>query len=399
MELYIHIPFCERKCNYCDFLSAPANEVTQKAYVNQLIEEIGMQATLYPDYQISTIFFGGGTPSILNGILISNIMSAIYASFAVEAAAEITIECNPGTLTEEKLGYYKEAGINRISLGLQSADDAELKILGRIHTYDDFLKSYQIVREAGFTNVNVDLMSALPGQTMETWRNTLRKTLMLKPEHISAYSLIIEEGTPFYKLYGNFPGSQELPDEDLERDMYAETKEILAEHEYERYEISNYAMPGFECRHNTGYWTGAEYLGVGLGASSYLLNRRFHSEKDLNTYLNIRMHEDLTPLYQDVEELSEAERMEEFMYLGLRMMKGVSGSDFMHLFGQNMFNVFSEPIHRNISMHLLQEDAPYLRLTDRGIDVSNRVFADFYGAVKDGNESSNKYIQRRQNNE
>lgn len=382
LELYIHIPFCIRKCNYCDFLSAPADDVTKRSYVNQLIEEIRMQAECYGDYQITTIYFGGGTPSILNGVMISNILGAVYESFAVEASAEITIECNPGTLDGDKLGYYKEAGINRISLGVQSTDDAELKLLGRIHSYDDFLKSYQLVREAGFTNVNLDLMSALPHQTVEQWKTTLRKALMLKPEHISAYSLTIEEGTPFWQKYTTLDGKKELPDEDADREMYASTKEILEKHEYARYEISNYALPGFECRHNAGYWTGAEYLGVGLGSSSYIMNRRFHSERDLNTYLGVRMHEDLTPLYQDVQELSEADQMEEFMYLGLRMMKGVSGSDFMHRFGRNMFNVFSVPIHRNLAMHLLEEDAPFLKLTERGIDVSNRVFTDFYGSVE-----------------
>jgi len=399
LELYIHIPFCKQKCSYCDFLSAPADEDVQKSYVNQLIEEIRMQAICYPDYQITTIFFGGGTPSILNGQWISNIMGAIYESFAVEADAEITIECNPGTLDQEKLGHYRESGINRISLGLQSADDEELKLLGRIHTYDDFLKSYQEVREAGFKNVNVDLISALPNQTTEKWKNTLRKTLMLKPEHISAYSLIIEEGTPFFKTYGKFPGSQELPDEETDREMYAETKEILKEHEYERYEISNYALPGFACRHNIGYWTGVEYLGVGLGASSFVMDRRFHSERDLKSYMDIPMHEDLMPLYQDIQELTEEERMEEFMYLGLRMTKGVNGSDFMYLFGRNMFNVFSEQIRRNISMHLLEEEAPFLRLTDRGIDVSNRVFADFYDVLERKEERKTEENDRGEKHE
>jgi len=378
LELYIHIPFCRRKCLYCDFLSSVSDEVTEKAYTSQLIEEIRTQSKFYTDYQITTIFIGGGTPSILPAQWIANIIDAVYESFAVEAQAEITIECNPGTVGPDKLAFYKETGINRLSFGLQSTDDKELKLLGRIHTYDEFLKSYQDAREAGFTNINVDLMSALPYQSVESWKNTLRKTVMLKPEHISAYSLIVEEGTPFFKEYGNAEGKKKLPDEDADREMYALTGEILKEHEYERYEISNYAKPGFECRHNIGYWTGAEYLGVGLGASSYVFGRRFHSERDLGKYMDIRIHEDLTPLYQEVQELTEEDKMEEFMYLGLRMMKGVSGSDFMYLFGQNMFNAFAEPIRKNIAMHLLQEEAPYLKLTEKGIDVSNRVFADFY---------------------
>ena len=382
LELYIHIPFCERKCRYCDFLSAPADETTRRAYVNQLIEEIRAQATVYPDYQISTVFLGGGTPSCLSGQQILNILSAVYESFAVDSDAEITIECNPGTLDAGKLEYFREAGINRVSLGLQSADNEELQLLGRIHTYEDFLQSFQLLREAGFRNINVDLMSAIPHQSVEGWRNTLRKVLMLKPEHISAYSLILEPGTPFYDEYSTKEGQEELPDEDSEREMYALTKALLSQHGYHRYEISNYARPGFECRHNIGYWTGAEYLGVGLGASSMMVNHRFHSETDLQKYLEVRMHEDLTPLFQDVEALSLEDRMEEFMYLGLRMTEGVSGSDFMHTFGFNMFDVFAGPIRKNTVLKLLEVKLPTVRLTDKGTDLANRVFADFYHCLR-----------------
>ena len=212
LELYIHIPFCERKCRYCDFLSAPADETTRRAYVNQLIEEIRAQATVYPDYQISTVFLGGGTPSCLSGQQILNILSAVYESFAVDSDAEITIECNPGTLDAGKLEYFRESGINRVSLGLQSADNEELQLLGRIHTYEDFLQSFQLLREAGFRNINVDLMSAIPRQSVEGWRNTLRKVLMLKPEHISAYSLILEPGTPFYDEYSVYAWYDYLSD-------------------------------------------------------------------------------------------------------------------------------------------------------------------------------------------
>ena len=381
MELYIHIPFCERKCSYCDFLSAPATELVQKAYVTQLIEEIRSQALVYPEYDISTIFIGGGTPSVLPGLQIFNLISAVYENFAVLSDAEISIECNPGTLDESKVTYYREAGINRISLGLQSADNVELKLLGRIHTYEDFLRSYELVRTAGFRNVNVDLMSAIPYQTAEKWKTTLKKVLLLKPEHISAYSLILEPGTVFHDIYGTKEGQKLLPDEETERRMYEETREILGSHGYRRYEISNYARPGFACRHNVGYWTGAEYLGVGLGASSFVLNHRFHSETDLDKYMEVKMHEDLTPLFQDVEELSVEDLMEEFMYLGLRMTEGVSGAEFFDRFGRNMFSEFDAAIRKNVLLGLLEVKPPTVKLTDRGLDLSNRVFADFYRAL------------------
>jgi len=377
MELYIHIPFCVKKCLYCDFLSAEADLATQKAYVEQLIEEIRVQAKNYIEYQISTIFIGGGTPSILSGVMIANIMSAVYEGFAVEASAEVTIECNPGTLDADKLGYYRHSGINRISLGLQSADDDELRLIGRIHSYEDFLKSFQKVKQAGFDNINVDLISAIPNQNLESWKSTLKKVAMLKPEHISAYSLIIEDGTPFYKMYTGKEGEKQLPDDELDRDMYYVTKDILANYGYQRYEISNYAKAGYECRHNTGYWTGVEYLGLGLGASSYVMGRRFHTEKELDKYMNIKMHEDINPLYQDIQELTLEDRMEEFMFLGLRMVGGVSGSEFMERFGQNMFNIYAQVIEQNVKKQLLIIEYPFLRLTEKGIDLSNSVMSDF----------------------
>ena len=251
LELYIHIPFCERKCAYCDFLSMPATLGVQRQYVEKLIDEIIGESAGIQGYEVTSVFIGGGTPSILPGEYILGILQATADYFDLRKDAEITIEINPGTLDEHKLECYREGGVNRISLGLQSSDDWELKILGRIHTYDDFLRSYEQVRMAGFSNVNVDLMSALPGQTLDSWEKTLKKVLMLRPEHISAYSLIIEEGTPFYERYGNgqkaFPP---LPDEDTEREMYHVTRTMMEEHGYHRYEISNYCRSGFECRHN-----------------------------------------------------------------------------------------------------------------------------------------------------
>ena len=289
LELCVHIPFYEKKCLYCDFLSFSAEEDLHKAYVDKLIEEIRVQASNYSQYQISSIFIGGGTPTVIKAVYISNIMSAIYEAFIVESQAEITIECNPGTVDIDKLLVYKQSGINRISVGLQSTVDKELQHLGRIHTYADFLNSYEKIRESGYKNVNIDLMSALPWQTLDSWKSTLKKVIMLKPEHISAYSLIIEEGTEFSKIYGSPEGRKFLPTEEVERAMYHSTIDILKNYGYERYEISNYAKPGYESKHNIGYWTGEEYLGFGIGASSYVYGRRFHVERDIKKYLAIDM--------------------------------------------------------------------------------------------------------------
>lgn len=377
LELYVHIPFCEKKCLYCDFLSFSAEDDLHKAYVDKLIEEIRVQAKNYSDYQISSIFIGGGTPSVIKAVYISNIMSAIYEAFIVESLAEVTIECNPGTVDIDKLLVYKQSGINRISVGLQSSVDKELQHLGRVHNYADFLYSYEKIRESGYKNVNIDLMSALPWQTLDSWKSTLKKVVMLKPEHISAYSLIIEEGTEFSKIYGSPEGRKFLPTEEVEREMYHSTIDILKNYGYERYEISNYAKPGYESKHNIGYWTGEEYLGFGIGASSYVYGRRFHVEKDIKKYLDINMKRDIMPLYQNIHELSTKEKMEEFMFLGLRLTKGVLVTDFYDRFGMELIDVFEKPIQKNISFGLLKYENLYLRLTDKGLDLSNRVMGDF----------------------
>lgn len=348
----------------------------QKEYTDKLVSEIIAKSADYPDYCVSSIFIGGGTPSILKAELIADILKACNKSFDIAEKAEITIEANPGTLTEEKLKVYKGSGINRISLGLQSANDNELKELGRIHTYDSFLKSYQRVRMLGYHNVNIDLMSALPGQTIESWKETLKKVTMLRPEHISAYSLIIEEGTPFYEKYGEDKAG--LPDEDTEREMYELTKTFLREQGYKHYEISNYAREGCECRHNIGYWTGTEYLGFGLGASSYAKGFRLHNTEDLKFYLKWNpakmSYKDLTA---DKERLTEQAEMEEFMFLGLRMIDGVTEKEFYRRFHKDIWVVYGTVIRRQVDLGLLQVVDDRIRFTSRGIDVSNRVMSEF----------------------
>lgn len=377
LELYLHIPFCVRKCEYCDFLSGPASDLVRSGYVEQLRQEILCQSAYYQGYEAVTVFLGGGTPSLLKEREIAALMDTVHRCFSVSPEAEITIEANPGTVTLEKLQTYRACGINRISIGLQSADDRELKALGRIHTYGDFLKTYQRVRQAGFANVNVDLMSALPGQTMASWKNTMKKTAMLKPEHISAYSLILEEGTPFYEKYHDYP--EALPGEDEEREMYYAAKAFLKEQGYERYEISNYARRGYACRHNVGYWTGREYLGLGLGASSYIQGCRFRNEPDLQKYSRIRMDgpEADEKLHLEMHPLTEKEQMEEFMFLGLRMMEGVSGSEFLERFGQNMWNVYGDVLKKLEANHLIVVESPRVRLSEFGIDISNYVLSEF----------------------
>ncbi len=362
LELYIHIPFCVRKCSYCDFLSAPAPEETQRAYVERLLEEIRGAEGLAGQYEVSTIFFGGGTPSILPGEALVEILRALRDVFTVRRNAEITVEANPGTVDSKKLRLYRQSGVNRLSLGLQSADDGELRELGRIHTWEEFLGSYQMAREAGFWNINVDLMSALPGQTVLSWQRTLEKVLALEPgpEHLSAYSLMLEEGTPFFDRYAEH--RELLPSEDEERQMYYDTERILREHGYRRYEISNYAREGYECRHNLGYWSRTEYLGFGLGAASLIGNVRISNQCGLSEYLkgNFRGSR---------EELTEQDIREEFFILGLRKMEGVDPGGYKEHYGKLLERLEEQKL-------LAWKDGRVV-LTDRGIDVSNYVLAQF----------------------
>ena len=450
LELYIHIPFCVRKCAYCDFLSAPAGRDTQKQYVNALKREIE-EFPCKKEYKISSVFFGGGTPSVLPGEEIAQIMTLLKKKFVFSEDAEISLECNPGTADEQKLGVYRDCGINRLSFGLQSADNTELELLGRIHTWEAFLTTYEAARRVGFTNINVDLMSALPGQTADSWKETLRKVIALDPEHIYAYSLIIEEGTPFYEKYEEDARKREageqpefLPSEEEEREMYQLTEELLDEAGMHRYEISNYAKSGCECRHNIGYWDGTEYVGFGLGASSMLrvpesepvgwpiskvqkketfdqttamdcASENVEEQKNCMTlktgqenmkwekavpadqrcvdqeetqqkkpqYSRFRNTADLQSYIsgdfsgREEEILTEQDRMEEFMFLGLRMMYGVSEEVFEKRFGRKIDEVYGAVLEKQQKLGLLSRKAGRICLTKRGIDVSNGVMAEF----------------------
>ena len=403
LSLYIHIPFCKKKCLYCDFLSAPACAQEREDYVKALLREISVMAKLCEEYRVISVFFGGGTPSLLSSSQMERIMSAIRKGYDLCEDAEITVECNPATADLPKLSAYRECGINRLSIGLQSANDKELKGLGRIHNYRQFLETFDAARKAGFTNINVDIMSALPGQTYESYMHTLTSVISLHPEHISAYSLIIEEGTPFYERYGegaankvvqgmeSEPMYPQIPDEDTERRMYHDTAKVLQKEGYLRYEISNYAQKGYECRHNMTYWTGIEYLGLGLGASSYFRGYRYKNITDLNDYIQKCMErlsiqnilqgaaESMpdSPLMDEIVALTVKDKMEEYMFLGLRLKKGVSIHRFQQQFGVAMDNVYGKVIGKLKQEGLLLQQGDSLRLSKKGTDLANYAMSHF----------------------
>ncbi len=366
--IYVHIPFCVRKCLYCDFVSFPKGAEEQVSYVDMLLKEIseskgeGMMA--------DTLFFGGGTPSVPESAQLERIMDALHKRFSFTNDCECSIEVNPGTVTIDKLKAFRRMGFNRISIGLQSTVESELQALGRIHTYEEFLKTYQWAREAGFDNINVDLMSAIPGQTRASYLESLKRVAELGPEHISAYSLIIEPGTPFENM------QLALPDEDTERLMYEDTKRVLAGYGYERYEISNYAKSGFACRHNERYWKCREYLGFGIAAASYLDGERWGNDSDLEGYMKAG------PRVVDKEHIGREEAMSEFMFLGLRRCIGVSRTEFEEKFGESMTGIFGQAIRKHMENGLLAEAGDRLYLTDKGLDVSNFVLCDFTEAEK-----------------
>ena len=399
LEIYIHIPFCVKKCDYCDFLSAPADLETKEKYVEALINEIKLNKNKMSEYVVDTVFIGGGTPSLLEESQISKIMSVLKDNCNMSENPEITIECNPGTITERKLWEYKKSGINRISFGLQSANDQELKSIGRIHNYAGFLESYNLARKCGFDNINVDLMSALPGQTLKSYEETLNKVVRLEPEHISAYSLIVEENTLMYDRVkkAQIKGINILPDEESERKMYYLTNNILRSNGYRKYEISNYSKLGKECKHNIGYWQRKEYLGFGIGAASLYKENRYNNISDINKYIEVltnNIKENsinnvgnssevenqvniLNSIVKNLQQLTERDRMEEIMFLGLRMMEGVSMEKFERYFGKPYMEVYGKVQKKMEDKRFLINDNGYVKLTEFGIDLSNYVMSEF----------------------
>lgn len=393
MELYLHIPFCVQKCGYCDFLSfAGMPEDVHTLYAAQMIKEIDSVCTEYKDCPVTSIFIGGGTPSAINPVRIQQILEQVYKSFRVCPDAEITIECNPATLDAAKLRTYQSAGINRLSLGMQSADDRELRMLGRIHTYEQFVQNYELARKLGYENINIDIISSLPGQKTEDYERTLEKVIGLLPEHISAYSLMIEEGTPFYEKYGQSVRLREqgkeqklLPSEEEDRQMYVLTKELLQSAGYDRYEISNYAREGYLCRHNCGYWMRKNYRGIGLGAASLAGNERFSNTRNLEEYLSFDFAAGGSggrssvrdSVRKNIQYLSTNDQMEEFMFLGLRMMRGVSSERFFRQFSRTLEDVYQKVLEKQLRQRLISKTPDGYCLTDAGIDVSNYVMAQY----------------------
>lgn len=377
LGIYVHIPFCVKKCAYCDFLSFPAKMNTQRSYFRALREEIASFAPAR-EYEAVSVYFGGGTPSLADADEIVRTMEVIRSVFSLRADAEITIECNPGTLDRKKLDVYRRAGFNRLSIGLQSMDNALLKTLGRVHTRERFLEEYRNARDAGFDNINIDLMYGLPGQSFASFAGTLSEVVSLRPEHISAYSLIIEEGTPFWERYHEDDLSKKLgdrplflPDEDEEDRMTDLMKKVLRKNGIYRYEISNYARRGRESRHNTGYWKRREYAGFGLGASGQTGNSRYRITSSLEAYLK-------SPGEKEEEiHLTREDEISETMILGLRMTEGVDLQLFEEQFGIRAEDLFRDQVEQFLEAGLLERTDHSLRLTERGFDVSNLVMCTF----------------------
>lgn len=375
--VYIHIPFCMKKCFYCDFVSYANKEDMIEKYIKALEKEIKIKAEENKLLKINTIYIGGGTPSFIDSKHIVYIINAIKESFNVKENAEITIEVNPGTVTKNKLEDYIKCGINRISIGLQTTNNELLKQIGRIHTYEQFLETYNLIRMVGFNNINVDLMLALPNQTIKDLEDSLNKVIMLKPEHISVYSLILEEKTKLYDLVES--GKLELLDESIERNMYWKVKNILEQNGYKHYEISNFAKQGYESKHNLNCWNQEEYLGMGVAAHSYLNSKRYSNTENLEQYINKLLEEE--GIKNDIvtvhEEQTLEDKQKEYMLLGLRKIEGVKISDFKNKFVQNPIYIFRKELDKLVKEDLIQVEDNNIKLTKKGLDLANLVFEEF----------------------
>ncbi len=365
--IYVHIPFCKQKCYYCDFLSFAKCNSKIDAYIRALIAEI--EKNKNEDVQVSTIYIGGGTPSIICEDYIEQIIETLKNNFNILKNAEITIEVNPGTVNEEKLQKYKNIGINRLSIGLQSTNDRILKEIGRIHNYEQFVKNYKLARKIGFNNINVDLMLALPNQTIQNLKESIEKIVELNPEHISVYSLILEENTVLEKLVKN--GDLKLPSDDTERDMYWYVKNKLEEVGYKHYEISNFAKPNYESKHNVNCWKQMEYLGFGLGAHSYYEDKRYSNTSILDEYIKGENHVQI----HEIQNLEDKQK--EYMMLGLRKIDGVKISEFKNKFVQNPIYIFRKELEKLEQEGLISIDLDEIKLTNKGIDLANLVWEEF----------------------
>lgn len=372
--IYIHIPFCKQKCYYCDFISFANSEKWQKQYIEILKQEIQENRKLAINNTVTTIYIGGGTPSYISSKHIVEILDILQKNYLIEKNAEITIEVNPGTVAKEKLEDYQKCGINRISIGLQSTNNQLLKEIGRIHTYEEFLKNYYLARECGFCNINVDLMLALPNQTEPMLQESLEKVIDLKPEHISIYSLIIEEGTILENLVKQ--GKRCLPDETIERKMYWKTKHMLEQNGYVHYEISNFSKPEKQSKHNLNCWEQKQYLGFGLSAHSYYHKTRYSNIEDFKQYMsNKEAFSSNTKIIHEVQNIEEEQK--EYMMLGLRKIKGVSVSEFKNKFVQNPIYVFRKELDKLVKQELIEIDMDYIKLTNKGLDFANLVWEEF----------------------
>lgn len=373
LGIYIHIPFCVKKCDYCDFVSYSNKFDLQEEYVKKIIEEIEDNRILIEENNINTIYIGGGTPSSIKPELIRNILDKIYIIAKIESTEniEITIEVNPGTVTKNNLQMYKDCGINRLSIGLQSTNNQILKTIGRIHNYEQFLNTYNWATEVGFENINVDLMLGLPGQTISDLKESLNNIINLKPQHISVYSLIIEEGT---EIEGKInKGILKLPDEEAERNQYRYVKDYLELNLYKHYEISNFAQKGYESKHNMNCWEQKQYIGIGLAAHSYINGCRYSNTNDMDLYLKNKS-KDVKTIHeeQDIEDMKK-----EYMLLGLRKLEGVSISKFKKKFGENPIYLFRNELQRLVEENLIIIDLDNIRLTNKGLDLANLVWEEF----------------------
>lgn len=377
LGIYIHIPFCKQKCYYCDFVSYANKEEKIQEYIKCLQKEIEIESEKYKneEYEITTIYIGGGTPSFIDASYIERIINTIKQNYKLYENPEITIEVNPGTINEEKIKKYKDIGINRISIGLQTTKDNLLKQIGRIHKYEEFLNCYKIVKKIGIDNINVDLMLGLPNQTLEDLKESLIEVINLKPNHISLYSLILEENTILEKMVSQ--NMTKLPDEDLEREMYWTTKNILEENGYIHYEISNFSKKGYESKHNLNCWGQKEYLGFGVAAHSYIKNKRYCNTNNIEDYIKNIQNGKILNNRIICEIQNKLEEQKEYMLLGLRKIQGIDIQEFKNKFIDNPIYIFHKELEKLIKEELVEIDLNQIKLTSKGLDFANLVWEEF----------------------